>query len=274
MAEAEPSEGRYLEINRSLPIRTSDIDGTGRVGHLTCHRWFEQLRYAVFAKHYSIIRAAKEGLTPIVLKCGAEFHRPFRLGKDVLGKAWVARVSKHKWKINFELWRGNDKLAEGVQTGAYLRLKDGQIVPLPARLIKAVQRDMKAQEEGGSAQSASDRRASKRGKAAAGVAEADESEEEGFGGSGGFTDDIFGNMTSEDRPDLADVEEVEAIPVEDEEPEIDRSEEIEHTAVAMVDEDSSESEIALPETDDAGVEEIQDDEEAPRLIEDDDDEYK
>jgi acyl-CoA thioester hydrolase len=83
-------------IERTLPIRTYDIDFAGIVSNIVYIRWLEDLRLAMMEEAYPIARALAEDVAPILLETKIAYERPVTIHDALKGRMWATEMGRVK----------------------------------------------------------------------------------------------------------------------------------------------------------------------------------
>jgi acyl-CoA thioester hydrolase len=122
-------------IERTLPIRTYDIDFAGIVSNIVYIRWLEDLRLAMMEEVYPIARALAEDVAPILLETKIAYERPVTIHDALKGRMWVTEMGRVKWHLAAEFVVGDVVHARAAQVGLFIRLSTRRPIapPLPLR---------------------------------------------------------------------------------------------------------------------------------------------
>jgi acyl-CoA thioester hydrolase len=122
-------------IERTLPIRTYDIDFAGIVSNIVYIRWLEDLRLAMMEEAYPIARALAEDVAPILLETKIAYERPVTIHDALKGRMWVTEMGRVKWHLAAEFVVGDVVHARAAQVGLFIRLSTRRPIapPLPLR---------------------------------------------------------------------------------------------------------------------------------------------
>ena len=114
-----------------LPIRTYDIDFAGIVSNIVFIRWLEDLRLGLMEEAYSLLRALAEDVAPILLATRISYRRPVTIADPLLGRIWVAELSRVRWRLAAEFTVGGVVHAEAEQQGLFMRLSTRRPIAIP-----------------------------------------------------------------------------------------------------------------------------------------------
>jgi len=114
-----------------LPIRTYDIDFAGIVSNIVFIRWLEDLRLGLMEEAYPLLRALAEDVAPILLATRISYRRPVTIADPLLGRIWVAELSRVRWRLAAEFTVGGVVHAEAEQEGLFMRLSTRRPIAIP-----------------------------------------------------------------------------------------------------------------------------------------------
>ena len=132
---AEPPTDPRRIVERTIEIKTYDIDFAGIVGNIVYVRWLEDLRIAMMAEVYPLARAVADGVAPMLLETRIAYERPLTLQDAVVGRIWAAGMAGARWRIEAEFRVGGTVHARAEQTGLFIRLSTRKPVRPPKILI-------------------------------------------------------------------------------------------------------------------------------------------
>jgi len=122
-------------LQKEIEIQGYDIDYGGVVSNIVYIRWMDDLRTALLKDHYSLELMAKNGLAPVVNKTHAHYKRPALFGDSLIAKIRITMLEKIRWEVQVEITKnGGETVFTAVQSGAFVNLKNGRPVPVPAVL--------------------------------------------------------------------------------------------------------------------------------------------
>ena len=130
----EASDGRPLEVELALPVRTYDIDFAGVVSNIVYIRWLEDLRLRLLDEHLPLEEQVKRGCVPVVASTRIEYRRPIRLFDQPVGRMWMSEVGRARWTVQAEILLDGKPAAIAVQTGAFVSLATLRPMANPADL--------------------------------------------------------------------------------------------------------------------------------------------
>lgn len=128
---------RPLLIERPIVVRTYDIDFAQIAHNIVYFRWLEDLRSEILAGVLPIDEILATGISPILTRSEIEYRRPVRIGDEVLGRMWVAELSRTRWTLAAEIAVGEQLCAVAQQSGYFADLKTLRPVRVPERLRTA-----------------------------------------------------------------------------------------------------------------------------------------
>lgn len=124
----------YVEI--PLFIKENEIDNQGFVIPIHYMRWFEELRYSIFDKHYPNKDMINEQYSPILVSRKPEFFISVTIHDKPIGKAWLSSLGKTTWKMILEIYV-NDKLyCQCKKTGTFYDLNKKKQIAFPQWFIE------------------------------------------------------------------------------------------------------------------------------------------
>lgn len=128
---------RPLLIERPIVVRTYDIDFANIVHNIVYFRWLEDLRSEVLADVLPIGEILATGVSPILVESAIEYKWPVRIGDALVGRMWVAELSRTRWTLAAEMAVGDRVCAAARQSGYFANLKSLRPVRVPDRLREA-----------------------------------------------------------------------------------------------------------------------------------------
>ena len=114
-----------------LPLRTYDIDFAGIVSNIVFIRWLEDLRLGLLDQAYPLIQALAEGVAPILLATRISYRKPVTIADPLLGRIWVAGLSRVRWRLAAEFTVNGALHAEAEQEGLFMRLSTRRPIAIP-----------------------------------------------------------------------------------------------------------------------------------------------
>ncbi len=122
-------------LQKEIEIQGYDIDYGGVVSNIVYIRWMDDLRTALLKDHHSLELMAKNGLAPVVNKTHAHYKRPALFGDSLIAEIRITMLEKIRWEVQVEITKnGGETVFTAVQSGAFVNLKNGRPVPVPAVL--------------------------------------------------------------------------------------------------------------------------------------------
>lgn len=128
---------RALLIERPIVVRTYDIDFASIVHNIVYLRWLEDLRSEILADVLPIDEILSTGVSPILTRTEIEYRHPVRIGDPILGRMWVAELSRTRWSLASEIVLGQVICAAGLQSGYFADLASLRPVRIPEKLRAA-----------------------------------------------------------------------------------------------------------------------------------------
>lgn len=130
-------ESRRLLIERPIVVRTYDIDFANIVHNIVYFRWLEDLRSEILADVLPIDEILATGISPILTHSEIDYRFPVRIGDTVVGRMWVAELSRTRWTLASEIAVGNQLCAAARQMGYFADLGTLRAVRVPQKLRHA-----------------------------------------------------------------------------------------------------------------------------------------
>ena len=128
---------RPLLIERTIVVRTYDIDFANIAHNIVYFRWLEDLRSEVLVDVLPIDEILATGISPILVESCIEYKWPVRIGDAPIGRMWVANLSRTRWTLAAEIVVGERVCAAARQSGYFADLKTMRPVRVPERLREA-----------------------------------------------------------------------------------------------------------------------------------------
>lgn len=125
---------RPFLITLPITVKTYDIDYAFIVHNAVYIRWLEDMRTLVLADYYSVEEMVADGITPILTRTEIDYRFPVRLGDDLVGQMWVAKLERTRWTIQTEMHVGESLTTTARQFGYFAQLENGRPVRIPPRL--------------------------------------------------------------------------------------------------------------------------------------------
>ena len=128
---------RPLLIERTIVVRTYDIDFANIAHNIVYFRWLEDLRSEVLVDVLPIDEILATGISPILVESCIEYKWPVRIGDAPIGRMWVANLSRTRWTLAAEIVVGERVCAAARQSGYFADLKTMRPVRVPEKLRAA-----------------------------------------------------------------------------------------------------------------------------------------
>jgi acyl-CoA thioester hydrolase len=128
---------RPLLIERPIVVRTYDIDFANIVHNIVYFRWLEDLRSEILDDVLPIDEILATGISPILTESAVEYQWPVRIGDALIGRMWVAELSRTRWTLAAEMVVGERVCAAARQSGYFADLKTLRPVRVPEKLRAA-----------------------------------------------------------------------------------------------------------------------------------------
>jgi acyl-CoA thioester hydrolase len=128
-----PTRTRVVE--RTIEIKTYDIDFAGIVSNIVYVRWLEDLRLAMMGEAYPLAQAVAEDVAPVLLETRIAYERPLTLQDRPVGRIWATAMTGLRWSVAAEFRVGATVHAWAEQTGLFIRLSTRKPVPPPRALV-------------------------------------------------------------------------------------------------------------------------------------------
>lgn len=127
-----PTFYAMLEYRSQIEVRYSETDMMGVVYHGSYLPWLEVARTALLAAEGLPYRQLEaEGFFLPVIEVNLRYHRPARYADVVTVHAMIPEKPSLRLRIDYELWRGDEKLASGHTVHVFID-KAGRPVRPPA----------------------------------------------------------------------------------------------------------------------------------------------
>jgi acyl-CoA thioester hydrolase len=123
-----------LMIERPIVVRTYDIDFANIVHNIVYLRWLEDLRSEILVDVLPIDEILATGVSPILTRTEIDYLLPVRIGDPVIGRMWVADLSRTRWTLAGEMRVGDQTCASARQYGYFANLRTLRPVRVPERL--------------------------------------------------------------------------------------------------------------------------------------------
>ena len=118
-----------------IRVRYEESDPMGYLHHAHYFTYFEIGRTELLrAAGGNYRKMEEEGLLVVVVKAECRFHRPARYDDLLKLRTTITRVTRAKIEHQYELFRGNERLATGNVTLGIVD-RQGKIQPVPEWLL-------------------------------------------------------------------------------------------------------------------------------------------
>ncbi len=134
MSPAPEPKSRPLLVTLDLTVRTYDIDFANIVHNRVYIRWLEDLRQQILEPYLPIAKMFTEGYSPILTHTEIDYRRPVRFGDNVIGRMWVADLSRTRWTVEAEITKEETVAATAIQSGYFADLASLRPVRVPRAL--------------------------------------------------------------------------------------------------------------------------------------------
>lgn len=128
------TEQRALLIERPIVVRTYDIDFANIVHNIVYLRWLEDLRSDILVDVLPIDEILATGISPILTRTEIEYRHPVKIGDPIIGRMWVADLSRTRWTLASEIVLGETICAAARQSGFFAELSTLRPVRIPQKL--------------------------------------------------------------------------------------------------------------------------------------------
>jgi acyl-CoA thioester hydrolase len=116
------TEGRKLNIDLPITVKTYDIDFMGIVSNITYIRWMEDLRLKFLEVHYSLQKLMADMIVPILAHTHIDYKKPVRIHDEVIGSIWMEKYDSSGWVANMEFTVNGKVVAAGAQSGVFINI--------------------------------------------------------------------------------------------------------------------------------------------------------
>ncbi|HMT19730.1 MAG TPA: thioesterase family protein [Promineifilum sp.] len=123
-----------LLVERSIVVRTYDIDFANIVHNIVYFRWLEDLRSELLVDVLPIDEILATGISPILTHSEIDYRRPVRISDNVAGRMWVDDLSRTRWTLAAEIVVEEGICATARQSGYFANLRTLRAVRVPERL--------------------------------------------------------------------------------------------------------------------------------------------
>jgi len=119
------------DIDLEIRVRYQETDAMGVLHHANYFTYFEMGRTELLRVHGKSYRDLEaEGTLMVIVKIGCSYKRPARYDDVLRLRTHAVRVTAAKIEHTYELWRGEEFLAEGYSTLACVG-RDGRVQRTP-----------------------------------------------------------------------------------------------------------------------------------------------
>lgn len=130
-------EPKALLIERPIVVRTYDIDFANIVHNIVYFRWLEDLRAELLVDVLPIDEILATGVSPILTKTEIEYRLPVRISDALIGRMWVAELSRTRWTLAAEMVVAEQLCTAARQSGYFADLATLRPVRVPEKLMAA-----------------------------------------------------------------------------------------------------------------------------------------
>ena len=116
------TEGRTLNIDMPITVKTYDIDFMGIVSNISYIRWMEDLRLKFLEVHYSLQKLMADMIVPILSHTQIDYKKPVRIHDAVIGSIWMEKYDSSGWIANMEFTVNGKVVATGAQGGVFINI--------------------------------------------------------------------------------------------------------------------------------------------------------
>lgn len=117
------NNGRWLEIQMNIRVRTYDIDSAGHASNIVYFRWLEDMRLQMFEEHFSLQSFIEQGFTPIIAASSIEYKRPIKLFDKPIGHMWLSEIRRASMKFQGEIYVGDQLMTRASHTGVFVDIE-------------------------------------------------------------------------------------------------------------------------------------------------------
>ncbi len=117
------NNGRWLEIQMNIRVRTYDIDSAGHASNIVYFRWLEDMRLQLFEEHFSLQSFIEQGFTPIIAASSIEYKRPIKLFDKPVGHMWLSELRRASMKFQREIYVGDQLVTCANHTGVFVDIE-------------------------------------------------------------------------------------------------------------------------------------------------------
>jgi acyl-CoA thioester hydrolase len=121
-------------IERPIVVRTYDIDFANIVHNIVYLRWLEDLRSEILVDVLPIDEILATGVSPVLTRTEINYLWPVRIGDPVIGRIWVADLSRTRWTLAAEISIDERVCAAAHQWGYFANVNTLRPVRVPEQL--------------------------------------------------------------------------------------------------------------------------------------------
>ena len=136
MTVAETNPRRCFQIEKDITIGTYDIDFAGHVSNLVYLRWMEDMRLAVFEKHFPLKGFVDAGLLPVIASTKIEYKRAIRLFDRPKGYMSIIEVRPASVVFEGEVRVDGHVATVATHVGAFIRQDNHRPVRVPKVILE------------------------------------------------------------------------------------------------------------------------------------------
>ncbi len=115
-------QGRTLNIDMPITVKTYDIDFMGIVSNISYIRWMEDLRLKFLEVHYSLQKLMVDLIVPILTHTNIDYKKPIQMHDEVIGSIWMEKYDSSGWIANMEFSVDGKVVATGAQGGVFINI--------------------------------------------------------------------------------------------------------------------------------------------------------
>ena len=116
------TQGRTLNIDMPITVKTYDIDFMGIVSNISYIRWMEDLRLKFLEVNYSLQKLMAEMIVPILNHTEIGYKKPIRMHDEVIGSIWMEKFDSSGWFAKMEFTVNGRVAASGAQGGVFINI--------------------------------------------------------------------------------------------------------------------------------------------------------
>jgi acyl-CoA thioester hydrolase len=126
--------GKPLQVELQLPVKTYDIDFAGIVSNIVYVRWLEDLRLEMLSGFWPLEEQLQNGIAPIVLQTNIDYKQSIQISDRPIGKMWIASLAALRWSVGAEISIAGKTSAIAQQMGIFINLETKKPIRIPDRL--------------------------------------------------------------------------------------------------------------------------------------------